>query len=735
MSGVKQKYGLPGAYEGKPFVHAWEYLDKDGKPLGAVGRYQIGDKKAYPPYFKRNGAKWLLGIDSNPRPIYGLDKLAGHPKDKAVFITEGEKSAAALQNIGCCAVSGLGGAQSGHLADWTPLNDYKAVYILPDNNQPGEDYAKAVYQALMQLANPPLVKLLRLPELPDGGDIVDWLLAWGIEWDGYSGIPKKDRDELKKELHDELKLNSVDVPAEWGLAGLAGAPNTLLDWGKPGAIETKTPPVQALNSEMIPEPFRDWLADVSHRMQTPPDFATVSAIVVAASIIGAGCAIRPKRVDDWEAIPNLWGACIGRPSVVLKSPSMKESMALLDRLQGEYGKRFQDEKAAAEFDKMANDALLDDVKNKLKSTAKGKGSDAVVKGDDLQKLKADYLELTQSAESEPTRRMFKTNETSVQSMTLLQSQNPRGILVERDELTGLLAKWETEQGQEERNYFLQGFNGNGSYTDFKIGRGLIEAPNICISLLGGIQPDKLKRYLYQAMRGNNDGLMQRLQLAVWPDEPKDWALIDSLPNKTAKQRAYDIIRSLDELDFIRYGAAKEDYDERPYFRFDDAGQAVFNQWLTELQTVKIQQEENPMMVEHLGKFRSLMPSLALIFHCIDIADGKASGHVSAQAARLAVRWCDYLESHARRIYAMAESPEHEAAVRLAGKIKAKALISPFTCKVVYDKGWHGLKDKEEVTAACNILIDENWLVMTRKPVIKSGGRPPLPEYHINPVFL
>ena len=35
-----------------------------------------------------------------------------------------------------------------------------------------------------------------------------------------------------------------------------------------------------------------------------------------------------------------------------------------------------------------------------------------------------------------------------------------------------------------------------------------------------------------------------------------------------------------------------------------------------------------------------------------------------------VEWCGYLENHARCIYAMVESPEHEAAVRLADKIKA-----------------------------------------------------------------
>lgn len=194
------------------------------------------------------------------------------------------------------------------------------------------------------------------------------------------------------------------------------------------------------------------------------------------------------------------------------------------------------------------------------------------------------------------------------------------------------------------------------------------------------------------------------------------------------------MKALAELDFMQYGAIQSEYDERPYFRFDDAGQEVFNQYLTELQTIKIKQEENPLMVEHFGKFRSLMPSLALIFHCIDIADGKARDNVSGKAARLAVDWCKYLETHARRIYAMAENPEHKAAVRLADKIKDGALPSPFTTRLIQQKGWHGLKDKQEIEAACNILIEENWLMMHRKPK-PITGRPPLPEYSINPVFL
>lgn len=725
---------IPQTYNGKPLKASWTYCAMDGAPFGVVGRYQDGTgKKDIVPHFKRNGSGWAAGIDLNPRPLFGLDKLAKHPKDKAVFIVEGEKAAAALHGIGVCAVTSLGGSQAVNKADWTPLNGYKQSYLLPDCDDAGEHYACDVYRALSALESPPAVKVLRLSGLLHAGDTVDWIQTFINDWDGYAPIDESLHKALKDELREELQ-KAEPVPEEWSFVGSVGTGSAIFEWEKPSEIETKTPPVQALTPELIPESFRHWLADVSHRMQTPPDFATVSALVIIGSVIGSGCGIRPKRLDDWEVIPNVWGACIGRPSVVLKSPSMKEPMSLLERLQAEYGERFEMDKASSDFDVLASQAMISDVKSKLSKAAKGKGKDGTVSPDELQKLKADYMELTKNAEPEPTRRLFKTNETSIQSMTVLQNENERGLLVFRDELTGLLVKWDREDGADERAYFLEGWNGNGSYTDNKIGRGLTDAKNICISLLGGIQPDKLKRYLYQAMHGNNDGMMQRLQLAVWPDEPEGWQLIDTKPNKADKQRAYSILQILAELDFIQYGAEQGEYDDRPYFRFNEAGQAVFNEWLIELQTVKIQQEENPLMVEHFGKFRSLMPSLALIFHCIDIADGKASGAVSERAARLAVQWCGYLESHARRIYAMAESPEHEAAVRLADKIKAGALPNPFTTRDIERKGWHGLKGRQEVEAACNILIDENWLIMTRKPR-PATGRPPLPEYFINPIFL
>ena len=51
------------------------------------------------------------------------------------------------------------------------------------------------------------------------------------------------------------------------------------------------------------------------------------------------------------------------------------------------------------------------------------------------------------------------------------------------------------------------------------------------------------------------------------------------------------------------------------------------------------------------KYRSLMPSLALIGHLIDGVAGGTTGPVSRAAAARAVAWCEYLQGHARRLYA------------------------------------------------------------------------------------
>ena len=62
-----------------------------------------------------------------------------------------------------------------------------------------------------------------------------------------------------------------------------------------------------------------------------------------------------------------------------------------------------------------------------------------------------------------------------------------------------------------------------------------------------------------------------------------------------------------------------------------------------------------------------MPALALIFHLIDVADGKDSGFITE---RCTAAWCECLEAHARRVYESSLDLSYQAARKLARKIQA-----------------------------------------------------------------
>ena len=104
------------------------------------------------------------------------------------------------------------------------------------------------------------------------------------------------------------------------------------EWEDPVPLPEGLPPTAPLDPTMLPEPLRGWIVDVSERMQIPPDFAAAGAVVVAGTLIGRKVGIHPKRQDDWLVVPNLWGAVVGRPSL-MKSPALAEIMKPLTRLE------------------------------------------------------------------------------------------------------------------------------------------------------------------------------------------------------------------------------------------------------------------------------------------------------------------------------------------------------------------------------------------------------------------
>jgi len=309
----------------------------------------------------------------------------------------------------------------------------------------------------------------------------------------------------------------------------------------------------------------------------------------------------------------------------------------------------------------------------------------------------------------PTWRRYRTNDATIEKQSELLAVNPRGILVERDELTGLLSTWDRPDRQADRSFYLEAWNGYGSHTVDRINRGTVHVDKLCISIFGGIQPEKLIRYFYQINGNPNDGSIQRFQVLVYPDYPTNWKIIDREPNQTAANRVFEIIQKLIETDFIKLGASTDEYESTPYFHFDDESQALFYEWWEELHNQKLTADESPIIIEHFAKYRSLVPSLALIFHLIEIASGSEPGSITVSSLRRALAYTEYLESHARRIYSLSSGQAFDHASELAKKIKQGKLSNQFTLRDVYRKNWHLLATKGDVQSACDELQEMDWL--------------------------
>ena len=82
-----------------------------------------------------------------------------------------------------------------------------------------------------------------------------------------------------------------------------------------------------------------------------------------------------------------------------------------------------------------------------------------------------------------------------------------------------------------------------------------------------------------------------------------------------------MFQRLSRLEAATVGAEELTPEEVPFLRFDPAAQELFDSWRVALEQRLRAEDEHPVLLSHLAKYRSLMPSLALILYLIDGVDG------------------------------------------------------------------------------------------------------------------
>jgi hypothetical protein len=154
-SGARKPLGKPES--------TYRYTDERGELVAEKQRFE---GKVFLWRRPQAGGGWVWKVDRQHLPLYMLHELV---KSKACILTEGEKDVESIRKLGMVATTAPNGAKSWRpeFAQWFAG---KRVWILPDSDLPGKQYAHEAAKAIL-----PLAAMVRIVYLPEGKDVTDYL--------------------------------------------------------------------------------------------------------------------------------------------------------------------------------------------------------------------------------------------------------------------------------------------------------------------------------------------------------------------------------------------------------------------------------------------------------------------------------------------------------------------------------------------------------------------------------
>lgn len=386
-------------------------------------------------------------------------------------------------------------------------------------------------------------------------------------------------------------------------------------------LQRKHPP---LPSGLLPSPIEDFARSQGEIMGVDPGGLAAAALAVCAAAIPDSITIKVKRYDDWQESARIWVALIGNPSAK-KSPIINAASRPLRALDDELVRKYLNEKRKY-------DGLTKDEK---------------------------------AATTAPRQVRLRVEDVTVEAAQEILRDSSNGVLLVRDELSGWFGSMEKygsgKGAAADRGFWLQAFNGGG-YSVNRVGRGVVAIDNLSVSMLGGIQPEPIRKIASEAA---DDGLLQRLfPIVLGPSSVG----IDAPPS--AAVGAYiGLIQRLNGLSRPIQGGLTE-----VPLKFDAAGQDLRQELSEKHHEMQSGWEIiNKKLAAHIGKYDGLFARLCVVFHCIESTSPRPTSVISGDTARRVADFLhEFLFPHALAFYTniLGLSDKHDAVQATAGWILA-----------------------------------------------------------------
>lgn len=356
--------------------------------------------------------------------------------------------------------------------------------------------------------------------------------------------------------------------------------------------------------DSMPGALERYARDVADRMGVSAAFTAAAALATASAAVGGQIRLQPKERDSGWTVPAfLWTVIVEDPGGK-KSPVIAEMATPLTDLDAEWARDDLPKRQRWEFE------------------AKKRGAKIAPMG------------------PRPVMRRKLVDSFTTEALRDVLADNPRGVLVSADEITGLIGGLDQYKptGGSDRADLLKLMDGGSRVFD-RVSRS-VRVDCWGASVVAGVQPKKLAK---MAKDLDPDGLLQRFIPIVGDGIRR--ADIDRAPDEAAKAAYWYTLHGL---------ASAPDMFDRPVVSLSPEAQQVRSRVEAQIRTLSDMPTNSDAWRGHLSKWSGFFPRILLVFHLVDVWSqlGRVDleSPVSEDTALRAERLTGFLLGHAIRFY-------------------------------------------------------------------------------------
>lgn len=711
-----------GHHQPSQEVAAYDYRDESGALLFQVVRLvPKGFRQRHPCQQGRNGWTWNLGGNPSSCPcarirrvIYRLPevlKSAG-----PVLVVEGERDADTAWRLGFVGTCNpMGASKPDQDPKWR--DEYsdslkgREVYIIPDNDPPGECHAKHVQRSLTGKARVAVI----LPPFEGAKDLSEWVEK--------GATAEQLRAVIAKHKPEGLSVGNSSI-----VSSVSGQSEP--DYEEP--IPFKTYPVPEFPTEIFPGWLKAWVEGEAAATETPVDMAGLLAFGILSTVSAKRLVV--QVADQWREPVNIY-CLVALPTGNLKSPVFSHARDPIEAYRDDHLAEWRE---AYQIDSSRYDVAAQALKRAKDEAAKAPGDkrdEALAEVDRL----ARELERTRK----PFMPRFTADNVTPEKLTsLLAEQRGRIAVLSAEGGFFSILQGRYSEGMPDLDTVLKGYSGELIQTD-RQSRASEFIRNPALTICLAIQNQVLDG-LTENEEFRERGLLARFFYSV-PHSLVGYRKLEAEPVNAAVRDAYQshvrAILQLPEAEVEQTGELVP-----VVVTLTEVGKAMLTEFRKKLEPRLRDDGDLAPIRDWCSKAHGALLRIAGLLHMAESIQPGAKAIppvIADETLDKAIRLMEYLIPHALAAYGrMDQDPAVELAERILTWVKSSSRrkgcekegldSAYFTRRQTHRHLNSSIRKVEELDAPLKLLAAHGYIRPLDRQEKDGPGRPVSQSFQINP---